>query len=128
MSFASFTLVSAGASYPVPDHPSRANNELPTLLQKIVLCGVDSFSFPPTITELVCNILGNIHLILLLHPVSEALLVTFPRKDPRLQIFHFHHLRDLPNHLNPSGLHLRSFPLPGFLHLSLQTCSSLTPY
>ena len=46
------------------------------------MCGVDSFNFPPTITKLVYNILGNIHFILLLHPVSELFLFTFPRKDP----------------------------------------------
>ena len=46
------------------------------------MCGVDSLNFPPTITKLVYNILGNVHLILLLHPVSEVFLFTFQGKDP----------------------------------------------
>lgn len=43
------------------------------------MCGVDSLSFPPTITKLIYNILSN-HLILLPLPVSEVYLFTFPRK------------------------------------------------
>ena len=46
------------------------------------MCGVDSFNFPPTITKLVCNILGNIHFILLLHQCRKCSYSPFQGKTP----------------------------------------------
>lgn len=45
-----------------------------------MVCGLDSLSFPPTITKLIYNVLDNLHLILFPHPASEENLLTFPRK------------------------------------------------
>lgn len=92
------------------------------------MCGVDSPSFPPTITKLIYNILSN-HLILFPPPVSEVYLFTFPRKgSPFYSSFTFTILETCSTQLNSSVFHLRSFPLHWFLHFSLHTCSSFTPY
>lgn len=89
------------------------------------MCGVDSLSFPPTITKLIYNFL-SILLILFPPSVSEVYLFTFPTKGSPVYIsFTFTILETCPTQLNSSFFHLRSFPLHGLLYFSLHAAQVL---